>query len=225
MPAMDEARNRLMARIRRCAQLAGSGEALAQKTAIPRRTLETYLSGRAEPKASRLAAIARAAGVSAHWLVTGEGPAQEPTVGGNLVTVPRFDPDEPITSGTAETSAGYRVEDLAFSRDWLKQLGLPTKGLATFTARGDAMAPTIEAGDLLLLQLLRESGEPTVPEEGIYLLRLQGSRQVKRLQNDGHGGLLVKSDNPAYETLHIEKGALDNIRILGRVLWTGRKLA
>lgn len=66
----------LSQRIRRCAELAGSGDALAQKAAIPRRTLETYLSGEAEPKASRLAAIADAAGVSLNWLVTGEGPEE-----------------------------------------------------------------------------------------------------------------------------------------------------
>lgn len=54
--------------------MAGSGDALAQKAAIPRRTLETYLSGAAEPKASRAAAIAAAAGVSLDWLVLGLGP-------------------------------------------------------------------------------------------------------------------------------------------------------
>jgi len=60
-------------RLRQCAELAGSGDALSQKTAIPRRTLETYLTGESEPKASRLVAIAAAAGVSVDWLATGRG--------------------------------------------------------------------------------------------------------------------------------------------------------
>lgn len=56
-----------------CAALVGGGEALSQKAGIPRRTLETYLTGTADPKGKRLAAICAATGVSGHWLLTGEG--------------------------------------------------------------------------------------------------------------------------------------------------------
>lgn len=59
------------ARIRECAQKIGSGDALARAAGIPRRTLENYLSGRSEPKASAVLAIAEAAGVSADWLLRG----------------------------------------------------------------------------------------------------------------------------------------------------------
>lgn len=58
----------LASRIRECAKLVGSGDALAAAAGIPRRTLETYLSGDAEPKALRLAAIAKSARVSLDWL-------------------------------------------------------------------------------------------------------------------------------------------------------------
>lgn len=67
----------LAQRIRQCAELAGSGDALAQKAAIPRRTLETYLSGAAEPKTLRLVAISRAADVNLEWLAAGEGPMRK----------------------------------------------------------------------------------------------------------------------------------------------------
>lgn len=61
-------------RLRICADLAGSGDALAQKASIPRRTLETYLAGDADLKVPRMVAIADAAGVSVEWLATGRGP-------------------------------------------------------------------------------------------------------------------------------------------------------
>ncbi len=70
----------LAERIKKCAHIAGSGDALAQKAAIPRRTLETYLSGEAEPKTTRMVAIARAANVSVEWLATGEGEMRKPPV-------------------------------------------------------------------------------------------------------------------------------------------------
>lgn len=73
----SEIENTLAERIKKCAHMAGSGDSLAQKSAIPRRTLETYLSGDAEPKTTRMVAIARAANVSVEWLATGEGPMRK----------------------------------------------------------------------------------------------------------------------------------------------------
>lgn len=81
----SEKADSLAKRIRHCADLVGSGDALAQKAAIPRRTLETYLSGEAEPKASRLVSIARAAGINLEWLATGDGPMR---VGEGAVVAP-----------------------------------------------------------------------------------------------------------------------------------------
>jgi transcriptional regulator with XRE-family HTH domain len=72
--AVAETESSLAGRLRICAKLAGSGDELSRKAAIPRRTLETYLTGEAEPKISRLIAIADAAGVSLQWLATGELP-------------------------------------------------------------------------------------------------------------------------------------------------------
>lgn len=60
-------------RLRRCACLVGSGDQLARETGIPRRTLETYLSGGAEIKVQRMAQIAQVSGVSMTWLATGNG--------------------------------------------------------------------------------------------------------------------------------------------------------
>ena len=51
-----------------------SGDALARRVGIPRRTLEYYLAGESDPKAKRLAAIVEATGVNGHWLLTGSGP-------------------------------------------------------------------------------------------------------------------------------------------------------
>lgn len=60
-------------RIRACANLAGGIGVLAQKSAIPRRTLDSYLAGDSEPTASRLARIAESVGANVEWLLTGAG--------------------------------------------------------------------------------------------------------------------------------------------------------
>lgn len=56
-----------------CVKIIGNGDKTAEKTGIPRSTLETYLTGKATPKADRLAAICYAANVNGHWLLTGNG--------------------------------------------------------------------------------------------------------------------------------------------------------
>lgn len=84
----------LAKRIRRCAELSGSGDALAQKAAIPRRTLETYLTGDAEPKTLRLVAIAHAADVDLKWLATGEGEMRQ--MGLSEPASPAYQPVAPL---------------------------------------------------------------------------------------------------------------------------------
>ncbi len=61
-------------RLRECVKIAGSGDELARETGINRRTLEYYLTGKSEPKISKIADIAQATKVSLEWLVFGEGP-------------------------------------------------------------------------------------------------------------------------------------------------------
>jgi transcriptional regulator with XRE-family HTH domain len=69
----------LAERIKWCARVkVRSGNELAKAAGMPRRTLESYMSGKAEPKVSALVAIAKAAGVSIAWLATGEAPVHPP---------------------------------------------------------------------------------------------------------------------------------------------------
>lgn len=95
-------------RIRRCAELVGSGDALSQKADIPRSTLETYLTGKAEPKASRLVAIAEAAGVSVQWLATGREPMRPDAAAAQVASV-----DEDLMARVAEGIALIYKEENA----------------------------------------------------------------------------------------------------------------
>jgi transcriptional regulator with XRE-family HTH domain len=65
--------NTLPDRIRKCVDLVGNGNEFSRITGINRRTLDYYLSGTSEPKATALAAIAEAAEVTLDWLITGKG--------------------------------------------------------------------------------------------------------------------------------------------------------
>lgn len=72
-------------RIRECAKKVGSGNELARLTGIKRRTLEDYMTGASEPKASALFSIAKISGVTLDWLIAGDG---EPNKTEPAVTAP-----------------------------------------------------------------------------------------------------------------------------------------
>lgn len=102
---LPESQQSFADRIRICARIAGSSDKLAQKAAIPRRTLGEYLKGK-EPKASRVVALARAAGVSPCWLLTGEDVdvADEASIGAAMMAwVERY-----LGERACRTSSVYR---------------------------------------------------------------------------------------------------------------------
>lgn len=110
----------------------------------------------------------------------------------------------------------------AFDPLWLKSLtSSPTSRLSVIRVEGDSMAPTLSAGDDILVDLA-DAGERL--RDGIYVLRVDGALLVKRLAIHPVGRrVTVQSDNPAYSDL--PDCGLDEIECIGRVIWAGRKIA
>ena len=111
---------------------------------------------------------------------------------------------------------------LAFDPQWLKGItGSPASKLSVIRVEGDSMAPTLSAGDDILVDLA-DGGDRL--RDGIYVLRVDGALLVKRLAIHPVGRrVTVQSDNPAYGDL--PDCGLDEIDCIGRVIWTGRKIA
>lgn len=109
----------------------------------------------------------------------------------------------------------------AFDQRWLKALtATPPERLTIIRVEGDSMAPTLRAGDDILL-------DPADCDErvrdGIYVLRVDDSLLVKRIAVNplGHR-VTVQSDNPAYpDWPDCDAG---EIHCIGRVIWAGRRI-
>ena len=57
---------------------------------------------------------------------------------------------------------------------------------------------------------------------GVYAIKWNEKILVKRLQvNPQTRSVLIKSDNPTYETMETN---LDDIEIVGKIIWYGREL-
>lgn len=110
---------------------------------------------------------------------------------------------------------------LAFDRRWLQRLGtMDPDQLAEVEVEGDSMAPTLLPGDELLVD---RSDDRARVRDGLYLLRVDGRLAVKRLTlHPVSRRVTVQSDNPAYADW--PDLSLDDIAIVGRVVWKGRRL-
>jgi hypothetical protein len=109
----------------------------------------------------------------------------------------------------------------AFDERWLKVLtSSPTDRLSIVRVEGDSMAPTLNAGDDILVDL-GDAGDRL--RDGIYVLRIGDALVVKRIALNPVGRrLTVQSDNPAYPDW--PDCTLKDIKPIGRVIWSGRRI-
>ena len=124
----------------------------------------------------------------------------------------------PGTFAGEERSRPY----FAFEERWLRAL-TPSGAskLSVIRVEGDSMAPTLNAGDDILVDL----GDATERlRDGIYVLRADDVLVVKRLAiHPTVRRITVQSDNPAYPDW--PDCDFDSIHCIGRVIWAGRTIA
>jgi hypothetical protein len=147
------------------------------------------------------------------------GPSDGPVLGG-LVSVNRH-PVAVSAGPGAFVDKELGKPYFAFDDRWLKALtsSQPAQ-LSIVRVEGDSMAPTLNAGDDILVDL----GDSTERlRDGIYVLRIDEALVVKRLALNPVGRrVTVQSDNPAYPDW--PDCGLKNIHSIGRVIWSGRRI-
>jgi phage repressor protein C with HTH and peptisase S24 domain len=147
------------------------------------------------------------------------GPIDESPVGG-LVSVKR----SPIRASAGPGAIPYDQAGkpyFAFEEGWLKSLtSSPAGRLSIIRVEGDSMAPTLNAGDDILVDLA-DCGDRL--RDGIYVLRADEALVVKRLAFHPAGQrVTVQSDNPTYPDW--PDCDIDDLHCIGRVIWAGRKI-
>lgn len=230
MPELTKTTESFTRRMRLLVEQAGSIAEFARRAGLSRQMIMKYQSG-AEPNRESLIALARAGKVSLAWLATGEGSMtpqqrQEPSATGepgeDYVALPRYEVQ--AAAGAGQLVETEQVVDwIHFRRDWLRRtLGVEPAHLSVIEAVGDSMTPTIDDGDLLLV----DTGMPPLRGEGIYVLAVDDALIVKRVAIKPAGGLVISSDNSRYHatSLEISREELDRIRLVGRVVWVGSRL-
>ncbi|MGE4323401.1 MAG: helix-turn-helix transcriptional regulator [Sphingobium sp.] len=126
----------------------------------------------------------------------------------------------------ASAGAGSLDEDeratgvMAFDAQWLRHLGVKPQRVSIIRVDGESMTPTLGDGDDIMVD---HADDATRLRDGVYVLRLDGVLMVKRVaMGPLRGRFSVVSDNPHYPDWTDIDPAL--VTILGRVVWTGRRL-
>lgn len=139
--------------------------------------------------------------------------------GDGLVAVPRLALGASAGGGSLqedEPAAGA----FAFDARWLRALGGRPEMLSIIHVDGESMQPTLNHGDDIMVD--RSDGAVRL-RDGIYVLRMDGVLMVKRVAlAPGRGHFSVRSDNPLYPAWENVDPAL--VSIIGRVIWSGRRL-
>lgn len=175
------------------------------------------LLGNATPTTGTLLKIAYHSQVSLSWLLTGQGTPF-------LANAPLPLQSHLQDSIPAESCLAPEFSDptpLLFLTKWLEStLEIDPNKALLLSVRGDAMEPTLRDGDLMMMN----RSDIKVQNDALYLLEIEGELLPKRLQRKLNGALLIKNDNPDYksETLPPKKQA--QLKIIGRVIWIGRRI-
>lgn len=148
------------------------------------------------------------------------GPVARHTPVIQLVQIPVLDVEASAGHGAlagAESQAGQ----FGFDEKWLRKLTqAKPASLSIIKVVGDSMEPTLHDGDEVLVDVADDQSKL---RDGIYVLRMDGALNVKRVAIEPQGRKIsVVSDNSAYPSWQ----GLDrrSVNIVGRVLWFGRRI-
>lgn len=245
MVQIEEIRNSFVARLKKSLSEAGipewgAGVRLAKMAKVTPKACSKWLNGESMPGGAKMLALATALNVRVEWLEYGRGEMREserPAADGSRPPPRSFDlKDEPGYTGvlqlTARGSTGGGDDNphveirgvMAFKSAWLRANNLNQRHLDVIYANGHSMEPTINDGDVLLVDESKVE-----PKDGqIFALQseLKGTI-VKRLVKSDFDGWIIRSDNPdkaRYGDETLRDGEINEVRIIGRVVWRGGML-
>ena len=196
--------------------------------------IRKWLNNISMPSFDKIVRIARECNVTLEWLATGKEPKHPSDQILN---------DSPHTSVTVEIEEfneeyvlipGYQISvslghgainddtpvkrQLAFRRNWLRFRKLSAGDLAVVFAHGDSMEPTINNGNTILVDM----SDKKLKDGSIYVLRFGEYLYAKRLQQRFDGSVCLISDNKEYDDQIVKSDELDQLAIIGKVVWIGK---
>lgn len=220
-PTVSFLRDGIETRILSVANLYESRKHAADAAGSGVSSLQRWITGDGMPAFDSIAQLALKQGVSLEWLATGqgsmfaEGEADEGELDSKYAFIPLY--DATCSAGSGAWNDRERVlTHIAFTRYSLRKQGLEVSQLSAVRIKGDSMEPLLHDNDTVLI----DHNQSSITADGIYVLRVEDHLYAKRLQRQMDGSLLVISENNVYKPMTVGKEALNDLAIIGRVVWS-----
>lgn len=183
-----------------------------------RNTLRNWFNGKTSPGVDDLVAFADKTGRELSFFVPPTG-VKPP------ISIPKLDVRAAAGAGALNGLANVE-DDLEFPHWMLAALGVSRERLHILRAHGDSMEPTICSGALLLVDGRAEARkpperptrDPLAPPNDIFVFSMAQELRVKRVHK-ATKGLVVISDNRAYDPEFVLAPEREGFKIHGRVVW------
>jgi len=146
--------------------------------------------------------------ISLDWLVLGRGDMHvvEPVLGvetgRNLSEIPYFE----------DRNGWVQVEGESWylPAEWIEGKGLKPGDLVAVQVQGDAMAPTLPSGQVVLVNQYESHAD-----EGLCVVEFGNHRRFRRVQHLADGSVRLSCDNPAYVSEIVPAADRDQLKIIG----------
>lgn len=216
----------VLARLKARATAFGTLQEVADAADMPKPTVQKILSGVTDPAFGRVVRLAQVLGMTAadlydDDLIPGGAVAEDKSTyraeGAELDWLQVKVLDLSISAGNGSyVESEAVVGTFPFPRQWLPRNAGREADLRIAKVAGDSQYPELRDGDLMLFNLAQRS-----IREGMYVVRLDDALMVKRLQLDGGGMVRLSSANQIYQDIVV---SLDQVELIGRVIWSGREV-
>lgn len=165
-------------KIAKAREAAGMNQSeLARALQVKHQAVQKWESG-GSPRNARLTEIAQALGVSVAYLVSDAEQASEVLPEVAFLSVPMLANDASMGPGSDDHAEDVMTGVIRLTDHFVREYVRPSRpeSLRFIHAYGDSMAPTLNSGDVLLV----DTGAKDIDIDGIYVLRAHGRLFVKR---------------------------------------------
>ena len=156
-------------------------------------------------------------GLNPDWVDTGSGPTfLKSSKDSQFKNIPKV--KARLSAGSGSFEVGSEVEGYyAFRKDWLNTKG-NINNMVLMDIFGNSMEPELKDGDTILI----DESQKDILAGAVYAVGVDDTIMVKRLEKHPNKLVLI-SDNNDYAPIYLEKSAIHNIRIIGKVIWICRE--
>ena len=221
----------LRARVAEAIVAGGGVSVVAEKTGIPLGTLNKYSTRTSTASFSNAAKIALAAEVDLDTIAFGTSPLASKNVRAlgdrlrssgrwlneqsDFIRLPVY-PDIRASAGPGTTVPSERVDGvISFDPRFLRDQGAVPERCSVIWAHGDSMVPTIPDGSALIV----DHSQTEVKNGSIMVIGVGEDLLVKRVRRRLDGLIDLISDNAAYQPETLGPDALQQLRVIGRVVY------